>query len=412
MSIIDTGVRTLTELVAQVKGMHRRSVASLTKFTKDSNIIGRVYMEDSVAHDDIAVPLMGVLNQMYVSYILVALHLDNVVASGRTVRETIGIVASEGYTDLAKVIEESFGKDGLDKPMPSFEAVAKIDDESQRLVSGRLIELDMMGAYNVTESEDTITADVELGKDSSAGPIKVKETEDPDTGKIERSYDIDTKTNNSAKSAVGAKDVIRRKGQLYQFKAYLYVQLIPYIIEKAVAEAFFTFNFVPSFMRRWKQVRAKEIKFWRDFIFARDLVSKQKQQVKQDKSGTLINMLLRQRTAFMQWVSQLLSISPENHNAASSIYVISKQSFDMACSKVNANFSQKSDRERFFKKTFTMLVVVVDSMYGSVDIYINGVNAVGRYTFDMINKVGAKGKDSFDLKQIMQALNQGITPKF
>lgn len=395
--------QTLSDLVSHIKGIKKRSSASLTRFTKDSNIIGRVYIEESIAKDDIALPLMGVLNQMYVSYILVALHLDNLVASGRTVRETIGLVASEGYHDLATVIAQNFGKHELDQPFqPSMETLAKIEDESQRLVCGRLIELDMMGAYAVTESE---TANDTRNEVRGAGKVDAR---DPDNPK----WELDVKKDADYITSAGAKKSEKTKGLTYQFKAYLYVQLIPYIIEKAVADAFFEFNFVPGFIRRWKQVRAKEIKFFRDFIFARDLIQKQQKTVKEDKSGTLINMLLRQRSSFMRWATQLVGIRPENHNAASSIIVISKQSFDMACSKANVNFAVNSNRERFFKKTFTMLTVVVDPLYGSVDIYINGVNAVGKYTFDMINRVGTKGRDSFDLKQIMQAFNQGITPKF
>lgn len=395
--------QTLSDLVAHVKGLQRRTASSLTQFTRDSNIIGRVYIEDCIASDDIAIPLMGVLNQMYVSYILVALHLDTLVATGKTVRETIGIVASEGYYDLAKIIEQNFSKHELDQPFqPSMETLTKIEDESQRLVCGRLIELDMMGAYTVKET----TKDEKVTTTSVPGET----TTIRNPGKIDEEI---SKT--SGGTTVTTRDPTSRtteKGGTYQFKAYLYVQLIPYIIENAVANAFFEFNFVPGFLRRWQQVRAKEIKFFRDFIFARDLVQKQQRTIKNDKSGILVNMLLRQRNALVQWASQLVGIRPENHNAASSIIVISKQSFDMACAKANVKFSIKNDRERFFKKTFTMFTVVVDPLYGSVELYINGVNAVGKYTFDMINKVGTKGRDSFDLKQIMQALNQGITPKF
>lgn len=121
MSVVTTAVSSLTELVKMVKGIQRQAAKSLSQYTKDANIIGRVYMEEKVARDEIAVPLMGVLNQLYVSYILTALNLDRMISSGKTVRESIGVVASEGYPQVANLIESAFGKENLDKPLASFE---------------------------------------------------------------------------------------------------------------------------------------------------------------------------------------------------------------------------------------------------------------------------------------------------
>lgn len=419
--LIQDSVSTLSELVQLVKGQQRRAISSLTKFTKDANIIGRVYIEENIAKDDVAVPLMGMLNQMYISYILTALHLDQVVAGGRTVRQVIGTVASEGYTDAAKIIETCFGKDGLDKPMPSMEdALAKIEDESQRLVCGRLIELDMMGQYSVSNTDTTTKSEKEIenGKVDANGNILsrkdlvlTKQETSGDYGKTPKeTKGTFERSKINGKSSTETK--IKNEDKLQPFKAYIYVQLIPYILDSGVTSNFFDFNFVPGFLRRWRQLRTGEIKFFRDFIFAKDLVEKQKTAIKKDKSGILVDMLFRQRNALMRWASQLAGLSPENHNAASSMCVISKQTFDIACASAHVDFTSFGQRERFFTKTFTMLVVVVDPMYGSVDMYINGINVKGNYTFDMINKVGTKGKDSFDLKQIMQALNQGMTPKF
>lgn len=408
MSVVTTAVSSLTELVKMVKGIQRQAAKSLSQYTKDANIIGRVYMEEKVARDEIAVPLMGVLNQLYVSYILTALNLDRMISSGKTVRESIGVVASEGYPQVANLIESAFGKENLDKPLASFEnQLARIEDESQRLVCGRLIELDMMGAYTVE------TTDIkEGGREDTA-----KSKDDSETSKYDKNDILNetSKTTGNKSGTSTSKSWERTKketGGLQAFKAYLYVQLIPYLLDTATATKFFEFNFVPGFLRRWRQLRAGEIKFFRDFIFAKDLVEKQKSSIKQDKSGTLVSMMMRQRSSLFKWVSQLIGISPENHNAASSMYVISKQSFDAACAASNVKFSSASDRARFFSKTFTLLVVVVDNMYGTVELYIHGLNTVGKYTFDMVNKVGTKGRDSFDLKQIMQAFNQGMTPKF
>ena len=398
MTIVGETVSTLSMIAQKIYNYKRRATASLTSFTKDANIIGRVYIEDSIARDDIAIPLMGTLNQMYVSYILTALHLDAVVISGHTVREVIGMVSSEGYADAATFIMNHFGKENLDKPMISLEdQAAKIEDQEQRLICGRLIELDMFGHTEVTNVDKTDnTTSTTGGGQPGYKPIE-SDQNNPETS-----------TSTSSKKET----VTKTQQGIQSFKVYIYVQLIPYILDSVSAGDFFSFNFVPGFLRRWKQLRSGEIKFIRDFIFARDLIERQKAAIKKDKTGVLVDMMLRQKNALFRWAMHAVGIRPENHNSASSMFVISKQSFDTACAAQRIDFKSNSVRQSFFNKTFTMLILVVDPMYGTMEMYINGVNVIGKYTFDMINKVGAKGKDSFDLKQIMQSLNQGMTPKF
>ena len=402
----------LSDLVKKVTDpKNRRSLApSLTQFAKTANIIGRVYIEETVAHDDIAVPLMGVLNQMYVSYILTALHLDTAVAGGRTVREIIGKVASEGYHDAANIILNHFGKDNLDKPLSSMEAsVTKLEEDSQRLVCGRLIELDMYGHVDVSGSEITETTDPGSTKLTKENELTYKYDKDGN-------YGLDSGSRGKKEETTKEKTITSAKtstGKVAQaFKVYMYVQLVPYILETSTAEDFFSFNFIPGFLRRWRQVRTGEIKFFRDFLFAKDLIEKQRRAIKRDTDGVLGDMMLRQKSSLFKWLLQAIGLRPENHNAASAMCVISKQSFDAACAATRVDFANSVTRQTFFYKTFTMILVVVDTMYGTATMYINGIPVVGKYTFDMINKVGTKSRDSFDLKQIMQALNQGMTPKF
>ena len=55
---------------------------------------------------------------------------------------------------------------------------------------------------------------------------------------------------------------------------------------------------------------------------------------------------------------------------------------------------------------------VVDPMYGTMKMYFAGIPTVGTYSYTMINKIGSKGKDSFDLKEVMTAFSQGQAPRF
>lgn len=354
------------DIHAHVREQKQRATTSLTAYTKQTNIMSRMYIEQSIVNDDITLPLIGALQQLYCCYILAALNLDTFCTNGRTVREVFNLVATEGQSpayDAVELIGATFGENEMDLPVqkittrtiPSEEALGIMDLEkdSQRLVSGRLIEVDIVV---------------------------------PSKGKAV----------NSANS----------------FKAYLYVQLIPYVLSKETAAGFLGANFSPSLSTRWKQMRAGEISFIKDFIFSRDLINKQQELIKQDKGGVLYDMLIKQRSSLFKWIMGLAKFLPENHNLANSILILDKSTFKKACTEAKVDFTTSSGRQAFFKKTFTMIVVVVDLMYGQVEMYFNGVDSKGTYTFKMIESVGAKGKKDINYSDVMLAYSKQMSPKF
>ena len=346
------------DLVKALLMIEQGTASSLTQYSKRSNIMSRVYVEDSIANSPIAIPLVGALNQLFVSYVLAALNLNTVCIGGRTVQELTQIVASENLgnkvVDPVKRILEDNKQEPNTVSLESQSGIFKLDDDAQRLVAGRVIELDM------------------------AAPIM--------------------------------------QGEEYRasqnFKTYLYVQLVPYILNKQTSNEFFISNFTPSIKVRYDALRAGEIKFWRDFIFARDLIEQQAKVIKNDKSGVLTEILNTQRNKLFRFIAGILDIMPESHNIANSVMIVDKNTFMDACSTLRIDFNKYDVRQKFFNKTFTMIIAIVDTMYDQVDMYFNGINQHGSYTGAMINKVGAKGKDNFDLKEVMQAFSQGMSPKF
>lgn len=411
MAVIDT----IADLVSQALGFKRiydnATSPSLTAYTKQSNVMSRLYIEDSILRDDICPPLVGVLNQLYVSYILSALNLDTMCANGRTVREQFEVVATENK-DIIEDIIKTFGT----VPKPSMEAGPVVDTEpaTQRLPTTRVIELTMNGinvlkeeaiTKKTTEFGSTTTTDKEgekhgfdqVGRVSSGEETKGKDTLKK-TGKDEE-WGTNDKTSQST----------------YQFKAYIYVQLIPYVLLPEVVDGYIGANFSPPLSVRWKQLKAGEISFWKDFIFALDLIKKQAKALKKDKHNILGDMLNRQHSALLKWwidICGILSSNRGSHNTANTILITNKATFDRACRENRINFQNKTQRQRFFNKTWSMIICVVDPLYNTVEMYFNGVDMKGTYTFNMINKVGAKGQDNFDLKDVMSAFSQGLSPKF
>ena len=144
----------------------------------------------------------------------------------------------------------------------------------------------------------------------------------------------------------------------------------------------------------------------------KDLIQKQADALKKDRSGVITNMMMANYGKLFRFFAGLFGFRPVSHNTANTIMICSKESFTKACNETGLNFADAGQRQKYFNKTWSMIICVVDQPYGLVDMYFNGVNVKGTYTFDMINKVGAKGQDSFNLKDIMSAFSQGMTPKF
>ena len=75
----------ISDIVKLWSKIKRDGTPSLTAYTAKSNVISRVYLDQSVAADDICIPLLGTLNQLYCCYVISALNLDSYVIGGRTV---------------------------------------------------------------------------------------------------------------------------------------------------------------------------------------------------------------------------------------------------------------------------------------------------------------------------------------
>ena len=404
----------ISDIVKLWSKIKRDGTPSLTAYTAKSNVISRVYLDQSVAADDICIPLLGTLNQLYCCYVISALNLDSYVIGGRTVRDMIGSVASESFNlEPFQLVNAVFGesKAAVMETVAALEAasggVMDLEKDSQRFIVGRMIEIRLAANGSLT----TTTSNVKDGI-SVKNKQKYQNVVGADThgnlvmGNIPNGGSLDTGIDHSNARTTQTSE------QIQEFTAYIYVQLIPRILTTDTSRLMLDIQYVPTLSERWRKYRAGEISFWKDFVFARDLIDKQHQALKNDRTGTVGQIVSKSRGKLAQYFFGLASLRTPSHNLASAISIISKDAFDRACKENNIDFGNIKMRNNYFNRTFTMMMVVVDTMYGKVDIYYNGVDYVGTYTFDMVNRVGAKGKDNFNLKEVMTAFSQGMSPRF
>lgn len=399
---------TLRSFFTKLEEFDRMTSASLTGYISKVSVDGTVYMEQNIVDDDIAIPLMGCLNQMYVCWILCALGLDAKCNDGRTVNERMRIVHGVQMLedDLLNKIKFGFGNGpNIENIMSGLEAsdpLADVESQVSRLATGRLVEFD----FNTGQNAVTETSRYERGSEKEA------DTKHGSIGAADQEFGTDNQSKAGSYKETGNSTYETKSVNPSSCKAYFYVTLHPFQINKEVYTNFMQVNFIPTMSARWRAVRAKEIAFWKDFVFARDMVEREAKLLKKDKSGLVAQMMARQRSGVWRWVGGMLDLIPKSHNLSNAILVFDKQSFDSSCREAHIDFNNVYQRMQFFRKTFTMMAVVVDTMYGKVDMYYAGVPQVGNYTFNMINKVGAGKNDNFDLKSIMTAFASGNSPRF
>jgi hypothetical protein len=352
-------VGTVTELMNVIRDLKDRTTSSLTEYSKKTMIISRAYIEDTLAREDGIQNIMKFMNQMLGGFVLTSIGLNDVVSGGRTVRQLASMISTEDFHNFLDVIDEEFG----DK---NVKISVALEDNS--------------GSDNKQTQEVTI-------KDVKSDP----------TLYAGRLLEVNITGDNGAKVPL-----------------YFYVQVIPYTIPTAVMEQFVSTTYKPTFWSRWMKFKAGEIRFWKDFLFECDLVRKRRKALKADKAGILREIEDNRRNQLTREANNYNPFATANHNAASSLIVVSRKTMDRLMKDEGLDYRNYKVRQNIMSAAMCMMMAVFDPNYGTVDLYLNGINHAGNYSIDHIKEsVGKNGdKDAVDLKTLMTLLASGSAPRF
>jgi len=363
---VSAGVKAAGDLYNIAQQAKDNSVASLTEWIKDSNILMRMYIDQNLANDEIMVPLVGYINQLVTAFILTAIGMQEAIQSGKTVRQLMKSVGTESFVDIVKVVDNGFG---LDTPVGAMEASVVYPN---------------VGAYS----------DVSSGMEA-----KIEEVDAGTrlySGRVVELRMFDKNGNNGDTDKDG-----KSKGPCI----YMYVQLIPYLLPAEVIGGFIKMNFTPDWRRRLQAWKAGEISFWDGFIRETDRVAERGKILKADKDGILREIEDHKIKQFGKKITSTIGLSPARHNAANVIIVAEKSSFEAAAVEAGIDLKNFNTRQTFFKSTMSTMLVVVDTNYAMVDLYLCGLDSRGTYTFSMIKSTG-KFKEQDNLKELMMLMGQ------
>lgn len=354
---------------------------SLTQYLSKTILVSRVYIDGAIAHDDVIPNIVRAGQTIYVSLILNALQLDRLVTKTASVKELLRTVSTEAlcteHVDLADKFalhcglesavnvanENAASEDQSDDETPTM------DDRTKRILNGKAVEADKSGMIPMGRQIEVELANPDHPKDPGV-------------------------------------------------KISLLIQMIPYLINAEITPEFIKLNARAGFLKRWLMWKAGEISFWKDFVFATDIFRNKRAVLKNDPDGVLADYLRDQAKKDRNVLGQIYDAlaaggqtKDPNRNIANTVLIMSEDQVKRA--KVDSGFDlhDSADRKRFFQQTYAMLIYVVDPMYNTVKMYMNGIAAVGEYTFDMFKPKG-KSNDVVDLLSAVNAMSQGKAPRF
>lgn len=384
-----SGIKTL------INTIENKSNTSLANYSKKAMVNSRVYIDETLAGEAIIDPLMRNLMNLYISFITTAMSMNQYVSDTKRVRDIMSVVSTESFKVTPK--DEPVFTDTL---MSAYFGAM----ESSPLFKASSGYFDAINGGSISNND----------LDLSNGTIPSNKPRDKDEKGEKISSEVSAGLKGDLDTPISTGRVLK-----FDFKIgkesvsiNLFIQLNPRYIPADVARQFVALNFTPSFKQRWMQMTAGEIKFIKDLIFCADLHQQTRQAMIHDTSGVLAEMMSKTNEGLFNAIykmSQLDDVASSRENIANTILIFEKNNFAKACSNSGFKFNTFTNRQRFFDKTFSLMVAVVDPMYNKVEIYYNGLESFSIFNFDQLKKNSKT--ESLDITKMMESFARGMGPR-
>lgn len=371
-------------LVEAVRTFEDATSMSLFQYTRRSVVQSRVYIDNALAGEEILNPLMLNIMNLYTGLILTAMNMNRYVHGTKKVRDAMSVVATEALQERdVQMLNERLNDFFL-----GSQNKARLSLASQQSILGQ-------EAFDYGDNNHDPDTDPDVGRlGSSQGGQVINE----------KPTEVNLPSGRIIQVEFGGAD------SKQTLKVNLFLQLAPTFIPTDVAKAFVGMNFTPSLRQRWMQVSAGEISFIKDFLMGQDLRKQRLKARRSDTSGALKDMVDRQENALSNAWLKLATVTPERQNIANTILIFEKNAFDKACSAAGLKFKDYNSRQKFFNKTFAMMLCTIDPMFNKIEMYYHGLPSVSTFTFDQVKRNSKT--ESVDLSSIMKTFAQGMAPKF
>lgn len=348
------------------------STVSPTQAAAQNTIVSRAYVEEPLTHMDIISKLLKATQVMYAGMITILLDRTNEVVAGRTVSDQLNKVYTRGmgieaYNDVPGGLEDlTAGIEAL-RPTPATE------DTAMGYFTGQ--------PGNVTDPKENYGA--------NATEFDIKPAELLPVGQM-------LKVTLAGKSANG--DVVKQQ-------VTLSVRVTPYITSTKSMELILGHGAIPPKQIRKLQLAAGEISFWHDFVFQMDRLKRMEDAAKSDRTGAYAAFLgdtsNRDRDRLLDVLYNIANPRAMSANLANSIIICTEETMLRGGVAAGINLDDDAARQKFFKESYAMMLIVVDAHYHRVTMYMNGFTGGQRYSFDDFSP--KKKMDASDFLQMFSS---------
>lgn len=335
---------------------------SLTQGLKNSVITSRAFIDETLMSDsDMVTECLNYSHILYTNLVTMSLQYNQIIEKGRVVGDLLKPVSTEDnkiYIPLSDQIEFS-----LEGKTPSTE------NDYGKTSFG-----------NVRDVEQAPPNSLPLGKLIS--------------------YTL---------------TIPQANGSPIQTQVTLVVRVNPYYINNDLLKKILSEKSNLTWTKRFIQWRMGEISFWKDLILGRDIIRESEDTLRKDSSGgyhEYLSMIKKKTTTISQKFLNAIDIlfgnknrAETSSNVANSIFIVSEDTLHDVKTQSGIDLYNTATRNKFFRMSYVMLLIVVDQNYGNVRIMINGFDEVATYPYNQFKqKVKNSGGDITNfLKQIAMA---------
>lgn len=155
---------------------------------------------------------------------------------------------------------------------------------------------------------------------------------------------------------------------------------------------------------RWHAWRAGQLEFVRDLVLCQDLIDAHKSALLKDSSGIYSEILSRRKG---NKVSAIFSGTPSVATASNLIVISSTTAKELERS-IGGRLKDPRTRDKLFKNTYCMILVVVDTQWDHVTFYHRSIDLPTEMAAKEL-KVSNRGKGP-DVAEVLKAYKMGSSP--
>ena len=339
-----------------------------------SNIItARCYLEDSLVNLDETKNVFRAVHVMYCGVLCVNLENRSAVQKGEFVGSHIGAAMTNGiglahYEDAFAAIESLHDDYGLEAdpgdqpPPPTFSDI-------KNRVSGYLEQVARAPGHTLHERNDPVAGSGFSGHVDDHANRMIKDGLFP-AGQLLKIH---------TQIPVGGGNFITQSLSLL-------VRINPIAVSQRVMEEILNYgSHFPKELSQFKRTM-NEVMFWKQFTSnTREQDFLNSFHPDKEQFRNFLKDLKQKESSFTKnRASALLtgSLGSFSANLANTILFVREDTLKKVKKEVGFDFLHEDVREKFFRKTYCMMIVVFDEYYHRISIYMNGVPFVGQYTYN------------------------------